>query len=215
MCSHRLTLKEQKIFTFEEPHTQKTCAATSKNTDQWLGFDQLKSIKHLFELFHASAFRPTYIPRNCESQIINDCIHFIYKLAPWKPHNIGLFHVNIPYWMPQIQHSSSGQQIAKLYILSNIIDWVYTAFFYGDYTQQMQSLPEETLFCQFCNHLKWYIWNWACTGGWRLWQWSESFNIPHLSAEHQESTMSQQWKNYPWTLYILYKLNINWIFCLL
>ena len=34
----------------------------------------------------------------------------------------------------------------KVHILDNGIDWVYTAFFYGDYTQQMWSLPEETLF---------------------------------------------------------------------
>ena len=31
------------------------------------------------------------------------------------------------------------------HILSNAIDWVYAAFVYGDYTQQIQNLPEETL----------------------------------------------------------------------
>ena len=39
------------------------------------------------------------------------------------------------------------------HILSNAIDGVYAAFFYGDFTQQMQNLPEETLW-PFCNHLK-------------------------------------------------------------
>ena len=34
----------------------------------------------------------------------------------------------------------------KLHILSNAIDWVYAAFFYSDFTQQIQHLPEEILF---------------------------------------------------------------------
>ena len=37
----------------------------------------------------------------------------------------------------------------KPQVLSNVIDQVYIAFLYGDYTQQMQSLPEETLFGDF------------------------------------------------------------------
>ena len=41
----------------------------------------------------------------------------------------------------------------KPHILSNAIDQVYTAFFYSDYTQQMQSLPEETLFGHFVTTL--------------------------------------------------------------
>ena len=39
------------------------------------------------------------------------------------------------------------------HILSNVIDWVYTAFFYGDYTQQKWSLPEETIFSCFVTTL--------------------------------------------------------------
>ena len=41
----------------------------------------------------------------------------------------------------------------KLHILSNIIDQVYTAFFYDYYTKQMWSLPEEMLFSHFVTTL--------------------------------------------------------------
>ena len=41
----------------------------------------------------------------------------------------------------------------KPHILSNAIDWVYTAFFYSDFTQQMQNLPDETLFSHFVTTL--------------------------------------------------------------
>ena len=37
----------------------------------------------------------------------------------------------------------------KPHILSNAIDQVHTTFFCGDYTQQMWSLPEETLYGHF------------------------------------------------------------------
>ena len=37
MCTPRLTLKEKKIFTFEEMHAQKAYATTSRETCQWLG----------------------------------------------------------------------------------------------------------------------------------------------------------------------------------
>ena len=33
--------------------------------------------------------------------------------------------------------------------LSNTMEWVYTAFFYRDFTQKMWNLPEETLFSHF------------------------------------------------------------------
>ena len=59
------------------------------------------------------------------------------------PRNIGLSYVNIPYGMPQLQHYSSGQQISNHTSMSNVIDQVYAAFSYGDYKQQMQSLPEQ------------------------------------------------------------------------
>ena len=36
MCTSRLTLKEQKIFTFKEMQAPKACAATSKDPCQWL-----------------------------------------------------------------------------------------------------------------------------------------------------------------------------------
>ena len=41
----------------------------------------------------------------------------------------------------------------KPHILSNAIEWVYTAFFYSNSTQQLQNLPEEILFSCFVTTL--------------------------------------------------------------
>ena len=41
----------------------------------------------------------------------------------------------------------------KPHILSNATDQVYAAFFYSDFTQQMQNLPEETHFSHFLTTL--------------------------------------------------------------
>ena len=41
----------------------------------------------------------------------------------------------------------------KTHILSNAIDQVYAAFFYSDFTQQIQNLPEEILFSHFVTTL--------------------------------------------------------------
>ena len=41
----------------------------------------------------------------------------------------------------------------ELHLLSNVIDYIYTAFFYVNYTQQMWSLPEEILFGHFVTTL--------------------------------------------------------------
>ena len=41
----------------------------------------------------------------------------------------------------------------KPHILSNVIDEVYAAFFYRDNTQQIWSLPEETIFGHFVTNL--------------------------------------------------------------
>ena len=41
----------------------------------------------------------------------------------------------------------------KPHILSNAIEWVYTAFFHSNSTQQLQNLPDEILFGHFMTTL--------------------------------------------------------------
>ena len=74
----------------------------------------------------------------------------------------------------------------KPHILSNAIDQVYAAFFYSDFTQRIQNLPEEIFFSHFLTTL-----NDAFET--ELAQENEGYESgseksPPLSAEHQEST---------------------------
>ena len=92
---------------------------------------------------------------------------------------------------------------SRPHIVSNVIDQVDAAFFYGDYTQQMQSLPEETLFGHFVitlnNVLKMSLHRRMKVMRVGV---KASTSSP-LSAEHGESTMSQPWRNYPLILQTL------------
>ena len=170
MCTPILTLKKQKTFhLWKNPHTEGTCHHIKGYACQWHGVNQLISIKPKLELFSCKCFQlPIYTKK---LWIFNQSmILFIYKSAPWMLHNIGLLHKNIPYGTPQLQLYSSEWQTLNhtSLVLGNAIDWVYTAWFYSDFTQQIWNLPEEILFQSLCDHLKWCFWNWACTGGGRL-----------------------------------------------
>ena len=113
MCTPRLTLKAKKIFTFEEMHTHKAHVAISKNTCQWLGSTSSYPSSTNWNSIMPMLSDPHIYQETMNLKSFNDCIHFIYKLAPWMTHNIGLLHVNIPYGMLQLQHYSSGQQISN------------------------------------------------------------------------------------------------------
>ena len=143
--------RNERHFTFEELHVQKAHATTSKDTHQWLTSTSSNPSSTNQNPFHANTFRSPYIPRNYQSKTIQwSYSSFIYisKLAQWMPHNVGLLLVNTPYGMPQLQHYSSGWQTSS-HILQNTVDQVHEAFFYGDYTQQMWSLPKQTLLGHF------------------------------------------------------------------
>ena len=88
-------------------------------------------------------------------QSFSDCIHYFLHLQAstvdasqyWSfTHEYSLWNATVAvlqFWMTDL----------KPHILSNVIDQVHTAFFYGNYTKQMQSLPEETLFSHFVSTL--------------------------------------------------------------
>ena len=81
----------------------------------------------------------------------------------------------------------------KPHILSNIIDQVYTAFFYADYTQQMWNLPEETLFSCFVTTLNNAFETEIAQEDEGYESRSESFNIPLRRAPrvYHVSTMEE------------------------
>ena len=75
---HKLALKEQKTFTFEALHTQKTCAATSKDLYQWLRSTSSNPSITNWNPFQAIC---PYIPGNYQSPII----HWSYSFSSTSP----------------------------------------------------------------------------------------------------------------------------------
>ena len=69
------------------------------------------------------------------------------------PHNIGLLHKNVSIWNATVAALQFWTADLIPHDLSNAIDQVHTAFFYSEYTQQIQHLPEETLFGHFVTTL--------------------------------------------------------------
>ena len=63
MCIPRLTLKEQKAFTFEAPHTQKAHAATSKNMHQLVGSTTLNPSSKNWNSFTLMLSDPIYMKK--------------------------------------------------------------------------------------------------------------------------------------------------------
>ena len=153
MCTPRLTLEEEKVFIFEERHAHKAHAATSKDMHQWLGLTSSYPSSTNWNSFMPMLSDPQIYQETLNLKSLNDCIHFIYKLAPWMPHNIDLLYMNIPYGMPQLQHYSSGQQILnhtsleshRLSLCSFLLRWLHTTN--AESTQRDALQP-------FCNHLK-------------------------------------------------------------
>ena len=146
MCTPRLTVKEQKIFTLEEIHAQKAPAATSEDMHLWLGltssypsgtnwnsFMPVISVTHIYwEALNLQSFNDFYL----QASTMNTSQYwpFACEYSIWNATVTAL-----QVWTADLEP----------HILSNVIVWVYTAFFYGDYTQQICNLPEEMLFSCF------------------------------------------------------------------
>ena len=153
MCTPtRVTFKEQKIFTFIGTHAQEAHAATSKDLCQWLGSTYSNPSNANLDSFTPMPSATIYIPRNS-----------------WvNHHSMILFHLQtstmdaLHYWPFAWEYSLWNAAVAALqfwtedlepHVLSHIIDWVYAAFFYNEFGQQMQNLPEEILFSHFVTTL--------------------------------------------------------------
>ena len=197
MCIPRLTLKEQKIFTFEESHVHKACTATSKDTHQWLGSTISYTSSTIWNSFHANTYKSPYIPRNYASLTIQWLYSFHLPATTIDTSQHWHFAGEYSIWTAAVAGLQFWIADLKPHILSDVIDWVYAAFFYCDYTEQIWSLPEETLISCFVATLN-DVFETELAQEYEGYEsGSESFNIPFLSAEHQESTMPQQGRNYP------------------
>ena len=114
------------------PH-QRTCAN---------GLDQPAHIHEAqLELFHANAFSSPYIPRNYEPPIIQ-------STSPILAFHMEIFHIECCSCSTAVLDGRSQTTCP-----SNVIAHIYAAFFSSDFTQQMQNLPEETLFSCFVTAL--------------------------------------------------------------
>ena len=135
-------------------HAQEACAATSKDMHQWLGSTNLNPSNTNWDSFMPmpSATVYKYIYQETLSQPSFHDFHFIYKPAPWMPHNIGFLHENILYGMP-VSVLQSWTADLNQHVLSHAIDWVYATFFYSTHAQQIWNLLEEILFSHFMTTL--------------------------------------------------------------
>ena len=117
--------------------------------------NQLKSIKYKLELFHTNAFSSQHIPRNYESQIIQwfYSFHLHLQASTMDASKQWPFTCEYSIWNTIVTALQFWMVDLEPHILSNAIDWVYAALFYSDFTQQMQNLPEETLFSHFVTTL--------------------------------------------------------------
>ena len=165
------------------------------------GLDQLlESIKHKLEPF----IMPILSCANTYQETINlqlstDCIHFHLHLqgSTIDPSQYWPFTHVYSIWNATVAALQFWMADLKPHILSNVKEGVHAAFFYGDYTQQMQSLLEETLFSHFVTtkiillqpslHRRMKIMRVGV---------KVSTSTP-FSAENQECTMFQPWRNCP------------------
>ena len=149
---------------------------------------QVESIKHHLDLFTPRLSDTNVKPRNYELSIIQwfNSPYIHQQVNTMDATHYGHVHENIQYGMPQSQHYNFGQQISNLTILSNVIEWVYTAFFYSKSAQQLWNLPEEILFSHFVTTLNDTLERKPHTRRWGLWEWEQELKYSHSS---QKSTM--------------------------
>ena len=136
-------------------HTQKACATTSKDTCQWLGSTISYPSCIIWNSFHANAFSYPYIARNYELPIIQwfHSFHLYLQASTMDASQYWPFACEYSIWNATVTALQFWMADLKPHILSNVIDQVYAAFFYSDFTQQMWNLPEEKLFSCFVTTL--------------------------------------------------------------
>ena len=152
MCTSRLTVKEQKIFQplkkcmhrrHIPPH-QRICA-NGLDHPVYIHQAQIGTLsRQCFQL-------PIYIKKNAESPTIQWPSSF--QVSTKDTLQYWPFSCEYSIWNAAVSALQFWMADLKPHILSNAIDWVYEAFFYSDYTQQIWNVPEDTLFSHFVTTL--------------------------------------------------------------
>ena len=151
----RLTLKEQKIFTFEEMHPQKACAVTSKDAYQWLGSTSSNPSSTNWNFF-TPMLSVTYVysGKLWISNSFNDLINYNHK--PSTMEALGYWSLAHEYsiWNTAVTALQFWMEDLKPCIFSNTIDWIYTASFYTDFSPtNMKSTRRNNLWL-LCHQLR-------------------------------------------------------------
>ena len=120
-------------------------------TMAWI--NQLISIKHNLELFSCQCFKYTYILRNYTFPTIWWLYSFHLPASTMETSQYWPFTCEYSIWNTTVATLQLWTANLEPHILSNVIDCIYAAFFYGDCTQHMWSLPEKTLFSHFVTTL--------------------------------------------------------------
>ena len=203
MCTTRLTFKEQKDFHFwRNTCTEGTCCHIKGYTPMaWI--NQLKSIKHTLELCHANVFSYPYILRHYESLIIPCFYSFHLQASTMDALQYWPFAHEYSIWNATVRALQFWMADLEPHIFSNARDWVHTAFFYSDTTQQIHNIPEKILFGHFVTTLN-------ATFETDLAQEDEGYESGSVSINSHmplhrnwESTMSQKEKHSPLILQTL------------
>ena len=134
-------------------------SADQKDMHPFLSDQEFGSIKHHFGSLHTNTFGYQYKPRN----VWHSIIHWFNSL--YIHHQVYIMDTT-HYWLFAREHSIWNASITMLQfwiadlkpqILSDAIEWVYTAFFCSNSAQQLQNLPERNTIQLLCNHIKWHF----------------------------------------------------------
>ena len=142
MCTSRLTLNEKKLFHLWRNASTESMHCHIKGQTPITWITQFEWIELQLELFHTNAFshyiyqetlsQPSFMILQTSTMDASQCWPFTHEYSIWNS------------TVSRLQFWTAG---LKPHVLTNATDQVYTAFFYSTYTQEIQHLPEETLWC--------------------------------------------------------------------
>ena len=198
MCTLRWILREQKTFhLWRNTSTEGMCCHIKGHMPlTWI--TQLKPIKHIGTL-SCQCLQLPYIPWNSESPIIPWFYSFHLQVSTMDASQYWPFAWEYSIWNVTVTALQFLTADLEPHVLSNAIDWVYAVFFY---TQQLQDLPEETLFGHFVSIMN-DAFSTKLAQEDEGYEDGESFNVATPLNRAPWITMSPQWEIYPSTLQTL------------
>ena len=160
--------------------------------------NQLESIKCKLGLFSHWCLQLPHIPGTLSQPSFHDFIP--YTSSTMDALQYWPFAWEYSIWNATVSVLQFWMEDLEPHVLCNAIDWIYTAFFYGNHTQQIRNLPEEILFSCFMTtpNVTFEVDFTQEDEGYESGR--ENFGIPTHSTEPCESTMSPWWMLSPSTL---------------